>query len=882
MRALKRLLARIQNFTTGHRVDDRLREEIEQHLAMQTDENIRTGMMPEEARRQARLKFGALAAVREELHAEEALPFLENLWLDFCYSLRQLRRSRGFASTVLVTLGLGTGATIAVYSLVDAVLVRPLQFRNEKRLVQIFEERPALGLINDTPAPANYIDWKRRNHVFSDIAAVKGDIFTITGNGRPEAVDGTPITSNLLSLLGVQPLLGRSFTPDEDKPGSAVVLISAGIWRQRYGSDPHIVGRTIHLNGVAYRILGVMPFGFTFPDRSALWVPLALGTADQAQRDNHYLQVFGLLRPGVSLQSARQEMTDISLQLEHEYPATNRGLSTSIVPLREHLLGGSRLAIFVLASGVVTLLLITFANVAGLMIARAANRQREVAVRVALGASRLRLLRQGLTEGLVLSIGGSILGVAFAWGSLPVVRHFVPETIAAWAHPEMNWTVMLFSVLLCVTAALAFGLFGQSAAAVRPQEALNQGRRGSTDARQKLRSALVTGEIGLTTIILTSTGLLGATFWKLAHTDLGFDPDSVLTIRTELPVSAQTPYREFSARVSFYKRVLDRVERLPGVKSAGYTTFLPFTNPGGSTTILIQGAPALPVGKVNDVGMRVVTPNYFQALEIPLLKGRTFTEADGGNKTPLVVINQKMAQQYWPDGEAIGRQLRFDDPGTPWMTVIGTIGNVRQANAETPSRAEMYFSYAQNLGIPGYFKPRDLAIRVAGDPINYVDAVERVIWSVDPEQPVSEVQSMRHLVNIRMENYILEAKLFAFFSCAALLLSVLGIYGLISYSVTRRTQEIGVRMALGAQRNQVLNSFVTAAFRLLLIGLVLGSVGSVAAARLLGSMLYGISGIGWGLGVLPTLMLAASVVVAAYIPARRAAAVDPIQALRSE
>jgi len=873
----------LRQFFSRRRRYDELSESIREHLDEKIADLTDRGMTREQAESAARREFGSVTRIEERSREVWQWPTVESTVRDVHYSIRKLSRSPGFTITVLLTLGLGIGANIAVYSLVDAVLLRPLQFRNEKRLVQVFEERPALGLTKDTPAPANYFDWKRRNHVFSDMAAAKGDIFTITGNGRPEEVDVAPITSNLLSLLGVQPLIGRSFTADEYKPGNAVVLISAAIWQQRYGSDPNIVGRTIHLNGVAYRILGVMPFGFTFPDRSALWVPLALTAAEQAERDSHYLQVFGLLRPGVTLQSARQEMTDISLQMEHEYPATNLGLSTSIVPLREQLLGGSRLAIVVLASGVVIILLITFANVAALMIARAANRQREVAVRVALGASRLQLMRQGLAESMVLSTGGSILGVAFALGSMPVIRHFVPETIAAWAHPELNWTVMLFSVLLCVAAALAFGFFGQSAAAVRPQEALSQSRRGSTEARQELRSALVTGEIALTTIILTCTGLLGGTFWKLAHTDLGFKPDSILTMRTELPVSSQTPYREFSARVSFYKRVLDGVEHLPGVRSAGYVTFLPFTNSGGSTTVLIQGAPALPIGKVNDVSMRVISPNYFQTLEIPLVKGRTFTEADGGNKVPLVVINQKMAQQYWPNGEAIGQQFRFDDPGTPWMTVIGIVGNVHQADVETPSRAEIYFSYEQDhLGIPGYFKPRDLAIRVAGDPVNYADAVQRTIWSIDPEQPVSEAQSMQHLVNTRMENYILEAKLFAFFSCVALLLSALGIYGLISYSVTRRTQEIGIRMALGAQRGQVLSSFIAAAFRLLLVGLILGSVGSVTATRLLGSMLYGISGTGWGVGALPIFVLAASVALAAYIPARRAAAVDPMQALRSE
>jgi predicted permease len=861
---------------------DELSESIREHLDEKIAELMDRGMTREQAESAARREFGNVTYIEERSREVWQWPTLEGSLRDIRYGIRRLCKSPSFTTTVVLTLGLGIGANIAVYSLVDAVLLRPLQLRNENRLVQVFEERPAIGLTKDTPAPANYFDWKHRNHVFSDMAALDGDIFTITGNGRPEEVEVARITSNLLPLLGTQPFLGRNFAADEGKPGSAVVLISAGVWQQRYGSDPHVLGRTIHLNEMAYRIIGVMPFGFTFPDRSELWVPLALSTADQLERDSHFLQVYGLLRQGVTIQSARREMSDISLQLQHEYPATNRGLSTSITPLREQLLGSSRLAILVLASGVVVLLLITCTNVAGLMIARAANHQREAAIRVALGANRLGLLRQGLVECLVLSIGGGGLGVLLALASMPVMRRFVPETIAAWAHPELNWTVLLFTVLVTGTAALVFALFGQSASAARPQEALSQGSRGSTDTRQRLRSALVTGEIALTTIILTSTGLLGGTFWKLAHTYLGFNPDSVLTMRTELPVSAQTPYHDFSARVSFYKRVVDRAERLPGVKSAGYTTFLPFTNAGGSTTVLIQGSAPLPIGKVNDVSMRVVTPNYFRALEIPLLKGRTFIEADGKNKTPLVVINQKMAQQYWPNGEAVGRQFRFDDQGTPWMTVIGIVGNVRQAHVETPGRTEMYFSYEQDLGIPGYFKPRDLTIRVAGDPLNYTNAVEQSIWSVDPEQPVTDIQSMRHLVNSRMENYVLEAKLFTFFSIAALFLSALGIYGLMSYSVTRRTQEIGVRMALGAQREQVLTSFIAGGFRLLFFGLVVGAVGSVAAAQLLKSMLYGISGIGWGVGALPLLVLAVSVALAAYIPARRAATIDPMQALRSE
>jgi putative ABC transport system permease protein len=861
---------------------DELSESIREHLDEKIADLMDGGMTREEAERAARREFGNVTLIEERSREVWQWPRVEATLRDIRHGMHRLLKAPGFTITVLLTLGIGIGATIAVYSLADAVLLRPLQFTNETRLVAVFEERPALGLTQDTPAPANYFDWKRRNHVFSDMAAADGDIFTITGNGRPEEVDGTRMTANLLPLLGVGPMLGRNFTMDEDRPGNRVVLISAGMWRQRFGSDPQIAGRTIHLNGQPYRIIGVMPFGFTFPERSSIWIPLALSQKEQMERDSHYLRVYGLLRAGVSVETARREMVGIASQLEQEYLATNNGLSTSIIPLREQLLGRSRVAIFVLAFGVAILLLITCANVVGLMVARAANRQRETAVRVALGARRADLLFQGLCEAALLSLGGGALGVLVALTSMPVLRYFVPETIAAWAQPEMNWKVLLFAIVVCVIVSVVSGFAGQNVAAEQPLDALRQGGRGVTDGRQGTRSALVVGEIALTAIVLTSTGLLGGAFWKLAHTDLGFNPDSVLTVRTDLPVSPQTPYRESSARVSFYTRVLERVEQIPGVKAAGYITFLPFTNSGGSSTVLIRGAAPLPVGKVNDVRIRVVTPDYFHALGIPLTEGRAFTDADGNDAAPEAIINQQTAREYWPGQDAMGKQFRFDGPGLPWITVIGVVGDVRQTDAETPSHSEMYFSYRQDLSLPGYFKPRDLAVRVAGKPLAYASAVERAVWSIDPEQPVSEVQSMRHIVDSRMETYILEAKVFAFFSCTALLLSALGIYGLVSYSVTRRTQEIGIRMALGAKREQVLASFISAACRLLLMGLVLGAVGSLAAHRLVGSLLHGIPGTGWGASLVPLLVLGVSVLVAAYIPARRAATIEPMQALRSE
>lgn len=878
---LRQLFSRRDRYTE-------LSESIREHLDEKITDLMDYGMTREQAEQTARREFGNVTRIEERSREIWMWPTLEAILRDFRYGFRRLRKAPGFTVTALLTLGLGIGACIAVYSLVDAVLLQPLQFGNGKRLVEIFADVPQLGMTRGTPAPANYFDWKRRNHVFTDMAAAVGDIYTITGNGRPLEVEGTRITSNLLPVLGVQPILGRNFAKEEDQPGNAVALISAGLWRQRYGSNPNILGETIHLDGEPYRIVGVMPFGFTITEHSEVWVPLALTGAAQLDRNHHYLTVYGLLRPGITIQSAQREMAGISGQLAFEYPASNRGLTTAVVPLREQLLGQSRMAIFVLACGVGILLFITCANVAGLMIARAANRQRESAIRVALGASRRELWRQGLAESLLLSVSGSILGIAFALLSMPIMQHFVPETMASWAHPEINWTVLSFTVFVGAVTAVVFSLVGQGFAAARPQEALRDGDRGSTDTRQRLRSALVIGEIALTTIVLTSTGLLAGGFWKLAHTYVGFSPDSVLTMRTQLPVSPQTPYHDISARVSFYQRVLYKVEHLPGVKAAGYTTFLPFTNPGGTALVLVKGASALPPGQrnLNYITEREITPHYFNALSIPILDGRVFTEADADNKIPLAVISHKMAKRYWPHGDAIGKQFRFDAPGTPWITVIGIVGNVHETNAATPSQPAMYFLYDQSydpsLDLPGFLAPRDLVIRVAGNPSSYAGIVKRTIWSVDPEEPISDIQSMRHLVNARMETYSLEAKLFTFFSFAAILISALGIYGLISYSVTQRIQEIGIRMALGAQRGQVLVSFLFAALRLFIAGLVLGIVGSVVASRMLGSLLYGISGTGWAIGALPLLLLAIFVTVAAWLPARRAAMVSPMRALRTE
>lgn len=799
------------------------------------------------------------------------------------YSLRQLLKHPSFCLTVVLSLAFGVGGTVAVFSLTDAILLRPLQFTNEARLVQVFENRPALGLTDDTPAPANYMDWKRRNHVFTDMAASGGTIYTITGNGRPEQVEGTVMTANLLPLLGISPLIGRNFRSEEDQPGAKpVALISAGLWQRRFGSDPHILGKTIRLDGVPHTILGVMPFGFTFYYNAEIWTPLALSPAKLLDRDNHFLLVYGLLRPKVTVEDARRDLSALSSQLQREYPASNTGLFTSVTPLREQLVGKTRAAIFVLAAGILIILLTTCVNIAGLMIARSMARNRELAIKTALGATTFALFYERLSESALLALIGGVAGVMFAGASMPLLGNLVPLTLAAWAHPEVNWHALLFALMTCLLASISFAFAGHRFVARYADSALRAGRGALNADRRLIRSILVTIQIALATVVLIATGLLGQTFWKLAHANLGFTPEHVLTVRTDLPVSSLSPYRDFNVRSSFYTRVIERVERIPGVISAGYTTFLPLTNGGGSSTVVVEGAPPSKVGELNNILMRIITPDYFRAMGIPLISGRLLTLRENNAQPARAVINQAMARKFWPGQDPVGRRFRFDDPHSPVITVAGVVGDVRQEAIQSPPSAEMYFSYLQDIGIPGYFRPRDLAVRVTGDPGRYIHSVRNVIWSVDPEEPVSTVQTLQRIVDDRLATYDIEAKLFGWFAIGSLVLSSIGVYGLLSYDVAQRTREIGLRMALGAERGEVLRRIVGLALRLAMIGMLAGAILSFAFTGVMRSLLYGVAG--WDI---PSRALAAMVVLfvallAAYLPAQRAASIEPLEALRAE
>ena len=799
------------------------------------------------------------------------------------YAWRSLRRSPSFAATATLALAIGIGANVAIFSLVDALLVRPFPLHEPDRIVEVWEDASHIGFPRNNPAPANFLDWKARNHVFGDLAAQRGDLYALTGDGEPEQVEGSPVTYNLFPLLGVSPILGRNFSKDEDRPGGGfVVLISYRLWQQRYGADPAMVGRDIVLDSTKCRVIGVMPRGFLFPRDSDIWIPMALSREAWAQRGNHYLHAFARLRPGVTLADAQRDMAGIMAQLAREYPETNTNVGAAVVGLRDQMLGKLDLALRVLAAGVALVLLICCANIAGLMLARAAGRGREMALRAALGAGRWRLVRLGLYESLLIGYAGTLGGVLFASEVVPWLGQLVPQSIAGWAQPRIDFRLLAFASLLSIAAAAVSGILpALTASRVHLAASLQQGGRGGIGGGGAIRRVLVASEVALTVVLAVGAGLMLQTVWRLAHVDLAFQPEGVLTLRTSVS-SRGSVYREFNARNSFYRQVLAKVSTIPGVAAAGYTTFLPLTNRGGTSGVLVEGAPPPRPGQISDANHRSVSPDYFRAIGTPLLAGRYFTAFDGRDAAAVAIINDAMAKLFWPGQNPIGRRFRMDDDGQPWATVVGIVATARQAALDEAGRPEMYFPSSQEFGGQGYFAPRDLAVKVKGNPLDYAAAVRAAVWSVDRNQTIADVQPLTTLVDKELAAQREQLWLLASFAGIALLLAAIGLYGLLSHLVVQRTRDIGVRMALGARQSQVLGGVMKEGLSLVGIGLAAGALGAGVSTRIMASLLYGVRS-----GDLSTYAAVAAVLtitgaVACYVPARRAAKIDPMAALRSE
>lgn len=883
MRWAEKLRLRGRSLFRRGRVERELDEELRFHLEQQIAENLAAGMSTDEARHAARRTVGGVEQIKEECRDTRRVTVVEDLWRDIRYAARVLKKSPGFTAAALLTLALSIGANTAIFSVVYAVLLQPLPFRNPDRLAMVWEDSSFLGFPQDTPAPANFLDWKKRNHVFADMAAMKGNLMNLTGDGPAEEVEVKEATANLFPLLGLRPVAGRTFVPEEEQAGSRkVVLLSQGLWVRRYNGSPEIIGQRVRMNGESYTVVGILPPGFDFPDRVDVWIPLVLSPQDWQQRDSHFLEVVARLRDGVTLERARADMAAIAKQLEREYPETNTRIGVVVVPLHDQFVGSLWIGLIVLLAAVGGVLLIACANLANLMLARSRVRQREMAVRMALGAGRKRIVRQVLTETILLSFAGGAAGVVLAAWTLGFLTKLMPLAIAATTTIHLNTPVLMFATAIAGGAGILFGLApALQVSTVMIAGTLKEGgRSGASGKRSGMRSALVVAQVTASVILLIGTGLMLQTLWRLSQVDPGFRPDHVLCLRTSL---SHSKYRQLKDRVEFYQRVLAGVRALPGVVSAGYITYLPLTNGGGTSEFIIEGK-AKRRGERDDANHRVVTGDYLRAIGARLIAGRFLSKSDGPDASPVALVNQTMARQYWPGENPLGKRFRLDngDPAAPWITIVGVVGDIRQMALDVAARAEMYFSYQQPAGSFGYFTPRDLAMRVAGDPLNLVAAVRRVVAEVDQEQPVSHVQPMEELLDSEVASRRVQAQLLGAFALLALILASLGIYGVLAYAVTQRTSEIGLRMALGARQTDVLWGVMGQGAKLIGGGVVLGMAGAWMLTRLMGSLLYGIRATDPGTfaGAVALFLLVG--LSACYFPARRAARVDPTLALRHE
>lgn len=821
---------------------------------------------------------------RERGGSGRAPGFLADLGQDLRYGLRMLARAPGFTAVALLALVLGIGANSAIFSVVNSVLLRRLPFRQPEALMMVWEDATHLGFPENTPSAANFRDWREQNTVFDGLVAFAFRSFNLTGGAaEPERLDGRRISAGTFALLGVTPLLGRNFLPEEDRPGANVVLLSHGLWQRRFGADPHIVGRAITLDGESRTVVGVMPRLVELPNLEGwtdqLWVPLAFTPEEADNRGNHYLWVLGRLKPGVTRAQAQAEMTTVMARLEKQYPAENTRMGIKVRPLHDQLVGDIRPALLVLLGAVGFVLLIACANVANLLLARAAGRQREMAVRLALGAVRSRLTRQFLTESLLLAALGGAGGLVLAWSGLALLKHLIPAAVAQAEHIALDGRVVLFTAGLSLATGLLFGLFpALQASSGNLSETLKEGGRDGSSGRrgQRLRSLLVVAEVAISFLLLIGAGLLIASFVHLLKLDPGYRTDHLLTLKLTL---GPTKYPDREQRVAFFREVTRRVRALPGVVSVAAASNLPLTYYGDSMPIGVEGRADPPPDQMPDVIFRVVSPGYFETMGIRLVQGRDVHDSDTADKPRVAVISEKMAQHFWPGENPLGKRFK---PGSvtsdsPWREVVGVVRDVRQNDFLAAPKMQMYFSHEQVVSLAS----NALVVRTSMDPLSLGTAIRNTVWSIDREQPVSDLRTMEELVASAVARQRFSALLLGVFAGVALILAAVGIYGVMSYTVSQRTREIGLRMALGAQRGDVLRMTVQQGLRLVALGLALGLVAAFALTRVMASLLHGVSAtdpLTFG-GIALLLLLVAA--LASYLPALRASRVDPMEALRN-
>jgi predicted permease len=889
---LSKLKLRLRAMFSKSAVENELDDELRFHLEKEIEQNIDRGMSREEAKFAALRNFGGLERVKEESRDVRGGRLLEEAWQDLRYGARMLLKAPGFTLIAMTTLALGIGANTAIFSLVNAVLLRPLPYLDPDRLI-VIRETKLPGILDSQVSPGNFLEWQKRTTVFAPLEAITVKDFNLSGVDNPERVSGMLATHGFLSMLGIRFQIGRNFLPHEDRPGqNLVVILGYRFWQTRFGGNPGIVNQTVKLDDQSYTVVGVMPSntGLNVGDIE-IWTPLAL-TAEQTQQfGSRYLFACGRLKPGVTPDDAQNEMSHIASLLAKQYPATNTGWNVKTMGLLSYAAEGARPGLLLLHGAVVFVLLIACVNVANLLMARAAVRQRELVIRTALGAGRWRIIRQLLTESLLLSLISGIVGILLAhWGlkmllTLSLLNGFKFRIVDV----SLDLRMFVFNLTVVIVTGCVIGIV-PALQATKPNlnEILKNAGRGSTENRRHhlFRNTLVVLEVAMSLVLLVGAGLMIISFIRLQKVDPGFNPSNSRSISISLP---KKKYLDKDRQIAFYSQLIERIAALPGVQAAGAGSFVPFSNfrlwgddfetffTAVNRSFKISGRPPYPPGNEPYTIYASVSSNYFSAMGIPLLRGRLFTGTEAKGTVPVVIINRTMAMKFFPDEDPIGKHIYLSNDPEVSREVVGIVGDVKSAGLDQETPAQTYGPYLQQP-----FPFMTIVVRTAGESAGLNEAIRREVLNLDRELPVANITMLDPLVSWFTSHIQSLMLLFVTLAAVAMGLAAIGLYGVISYAVTQRTQEIGIRMALGAQTGDVLKLIIGQGLVLILTGLAIGVLMALGLSRLLSGLLFSVSATDPGAYVLISLVLLGVALLACYLPARRATKVDPMDALRCD
>ncbi|HJR36708.1 MAG TPA: ABC transporter permease [Gemmatimonadales bacterium] len=863
-------------------------EELRFHLEMHQRELAERGHSPLAARQEAERRFGELGRIREECVAidtrqrqrAERREIMGDLWQDVRFALRTLRKSPGFALAAILCIGLGIGVTTTIVSAVHAILIRPLPYENAGELVSVYVQDRAQDEHRVNISYPDYVSWRDDSRSFAALGMWTWQALAFSGEGEPERLEGAMVTANLFPLLGVRPFLGRTFLAEEETVGrNRVVLLSHGLWRRRYGGDSSVVNRTITVDGTPYLVAGVMPPGFAFPERGEAWVPFAVDPARQSRGNRMYAGALGRLRPGTDIAQARRDLELLSARLKREFPEDNDRWEAEAIPLRDDLVGDMRRPLMIFLGGVGFVLLIVCANVANLILTRGAGRRREIAVRTAIGAHRGRLVRQLLTESLVLASLGGLVGVGVAAIGVKLFSQAVPDGLPWYVTFRLDGSTLLITLLLAALTGVLFGLvpaFKGSGANLTT--GLREGTGGSGEGRERsrLRGTLVVVEVALSLILMVGAVLLLRSYRALTATELGFTPRGVLTFRISLP---RAQYPEEPQRFAFYTELFQRTAAIPGVEAVGSAQGIPQSGWNVAAGFSVEGRPEPRQGEELVAHYQYITPGYFPTLEVSMISGRNLALTDRDTLNPVGVINESMAKLAFPGENPLGKRLKYGGVTStdPWITIVGVARDIRHYRLPEPMRPAIYLPFFEWTGLT-----QTVTVRAAGDLTTLLTNIRGVVRSLDADLPLFQVQTLEEAMARSLWRPRLQSRVLGIFAGLAMVLATMGIYGVISYAVAQRTRELGVRVALGASRRQVVALVVTQGVRLALIGVTVGLAGALILTRVLSRLLYGVQATDTLTFIAVPLVLGAVAVVATWIPALRAARVDPLISMRAE